>query len=662
MQFPSIYQSISNELIEIDGTVRLLIHFGWKWVGLVVSNDETGSRASRVFKEEIEQDGGCLAFISILYNTDEDENSKLLCDVHQTTAEVIVLFLSSVYFDIYLLEFCKYNIRKIWILPSFFSGETMIRNANCDQEFNGSFSFSAHEIKNFHQFIFSLQPYRYPDEVLMAVMRWAMFSCSAELRESLTNHLDDRCQRMKVEYGLKAQYEAYPAIYMVAQSLYELYTLKNTRYNSKQKQEIEKETHFVKWQLNVFMQNVVKNTSVNNTYFRENRESVTNFKIVQWIFPPNKPFVMKTVGEFYVSESDENHFYIINSSDLWTPYSRKFPQSLCNDPCPPGYRKSKIQGKQSCCYDCVQCVEGEMSNTTDASICFTCPAFQRSNNKRDGCVPKYIRYLSYEDPLGISFASAALILSITCALILGIFIKYRETPIVKANNRNLSCLLLISLMLCFLCTLLFIGRPTQICCLLRQVTFGIVYTTSVSTVLAKTLTVIIAFNATKPGSKLKKYVGTQLSIILVIVCTLGDTVISAVWMTSNPPFPATDDVSNVDSVILLCNEGSIIYFFSLVGYMGALAALSFCAAFLAKDFPDRFNEAKNITLSMLIFCSVWVSFVPAYLSSAGTEIVAVEIFAILSSAAGLLGLIFFPKCYILLLKPELNTKVQKNTK
>eukprot|EP00079_Xenopus_tropicalis_P031092 XP_017944863.1 PREDICTED: vomeronasal type-2 receptor 26-like [Xenopus tropicalis] len=237
-----------------------------------------------------------------------------------------------------------------------------------------------------------------------------------------------------------------------------------------------------------------------------------------------------------------------------------------------------------------------------------------------------------------------------------IFVKYWDTPIVRANNQHLSCLLLISLMLCFLCTLLFIGRPIQICCLLRQVTFGIVFTVSVSSVLAKTLTVIIAFNATKPGSKLKKYVGTQLSIILVIVCSLVEFLISAVWLAYNPPFPEADTVSDPDYIILLCNEGSELFFFCIIGYIGTLALLSFIAAFLAKDFPDRFNEAKNITFSMLGFCSVWGAFVPAYLSSKGSRMVAVEIFAILSSSAGLLGCIFAPKCYIIFLRPELNIR------
>ncbi|XP_031758658.1 vomeronasal type-2 receptor 26-like [Xenopus tropicalis] len=334
----------------------------------------------------------------------------------------------------------------------------------------------------------------------------------------------------------------------------------------------------------------------------------------------------------------------------------QIPQSLCNEPCAPGYRKAKIEGKPSCCYGCVRCADGEMSNSTDALICLKCPAYEMPDRKRTVCIPKATNYLSYTDTMGTSLTAIAFILFITASVVLGIFVKYWETPIVRANNQNLSCLLLISLMLCFLCTLLFIGRPTQICCLLRQVTFGVVFTISVSSVLAKTLTVIIAFNATKPGSKLKKYVGTQLAIILVIVCSFEEMLISTVWMASNPPFLEADMFSEMDTIVLLCNEGSVTFFFCIIGYIGTLALLSFIAAFLAKDFPDRFNEAKNITFSMLGFCSVWGAFVPAYLSSKGSRMVAVEIFAILSSSAGLLGCIFAPKCYIIYLRPELNSR------
>ncbi|KAE8605635.1 hypothetical protein XENTR_v10015249 [Xenopus tropicalis] len=362
------------------------------------------------------------------------------------------------------------------------------------------------------------------------------------------------------------------------------------------------------------------------------------------------------VGNFNVSSNKEMYMRVDSSVNLGLPYFDMIPQSLCNEPCAPGSRKSKREGELSCCYDCIKCVDGEMSNITDAPGCSKCPEDRKSNLQRTDCIPKTINYISYMDSMGFGLTTITLILFFAVYAVFTIFLKYWHTPIVRANNQNLSCLLLISLMLCSLCTLLFIGRPTQICCLLRQVTFGVVFTISVSSVLAKTLTVIIAFNSTKPGSKLKKYVGTQLSFILVIVCSLGEMGISVGWVASYPPYVEADMISEKDIIILQCNEGSVTFFFCIIGYIGTLALLSFIAAFLAKDFPDRFNEAKNITFSMLGFCSVWVAFVPAYLSSKGSRMVAVEIFAILASSSGLLGCIFVPKCYIIYIKPELNKR------
>uniref|UniRef100_A0A803JH91 G-protein coupled receptors family 3 profile domain-containing protein n=1 Tax=Xenopus tropicalis TaxID=8364 RepID=A0A803JH91_XENTR len=409
-------------------------------------------------------------------------------------------------------------------------------------------------------------------------------------------------------------------------------------------------------QINTFVRNVTFRTSSGDTiFFNDKGDPPAQFDIIRYKWYRDY-FGSQKVGSFHVLSDGTKLLHINSSADLWGPYYKEMPQSLCNEPCAPGYRKAKIEGKPSCCYDCAKCADGEMSNTTDALDCLHCSEYEKSNKQRTGCVPKEINYLSYTDTLGASLTSIALVLFIAASVVLGIFVRYWETPIVRANNQNLSFLLLISLMLCFLCTLLFIGRPTQICCLLRQVTFGIVFTISVSSVLAKTLTVIIAFNATKPGSKLKKYVGTQLAIILVIVCCLGEMMISAVWMASNPPFLDADTLTDINTVFLMCNEGSVLFFFSVIGYMTALALFSFIAAFLAKDFPDRFNEAKNITFSMLGFCSVWGAFVPAYLSSKGSRMVAVEIFAILSSSAGLLACIFVPKCYIIFFRPEQNSK------
>ncbi|KAE8628457.1 hypothetical protein XENTR_v10000024 [Xenopus tropicalis] len=364
-----------------------------------------------------------------------------------------------------------------------------------------------------------------------------------------------------------------------------------------------------------------------------------------------------SLGEFSPWAPLDQQLNVTPTSVPWKTMDNTIPRAQCSDSCLPGYRKMPIPGAQSCCYGCVPCAEGEISNKTDSVSCTRCSDMEWPNEMKNQCIGRKEEFLSYTKDLISAFISlVSLLFGLKTLLILGIFIKYRDSPIVRANNRSLSFLLLVSIKLSFLSVFLFLGRPVDITCMLRIITFGITFSIAVSSLLAKTIMVCVAFKATKPGSSWRKWLGVKLPNSVVLFCSSIQIIICMTWLAISPPFQELDIHTSPGTIIIQCNEGSAIGFYSVIGYMGLLAAVSFVLAFLARSLPDSFNEAKYITFSMLLFCSVWITMIPAYLSTKGKNTVCVEIFAILTSSAGLLACIFLPKCYIIQFRSEMNTK------
>ncbi|KAM3936861.1 LOW QUALITY PROTEIN: extracellular calcium-sensing receptor-like [Leptodactylus fuscus] len=398
-------------------------------------------------------------------------------------------------------------------------------------------------------------------------------------------------------------------------------------------------------------------------YLNEVGDWISNLEIINWlitIFEDDRIISRKTVGKFDASFPEDKQLFINPGLITWR--QNQIPNGRCNEPCLPGTRKVLGKGYHICCYYCISCSEGEYANHSDSENCQRCPEDEWPNEGKNNCVLRDYEFFFYEtDVLSSVFSTISILLSLITVSIIGIFTLFRNTPIVRANNRNLSFILLSSLIFSLLSVFLFIGRPVDITCMVRQICFGTFFTVAVSSVLAKTIIVYIAFKATRPDSSWRKCVGVKLPYSVVLVCSSIQIVNAVIWLSVSPPYQEYN-LDYPGKIIIQCNEGSVLAFYLMLGYMGFLAVLSFVLAFMVRTLPDIYNEAKYITFSMLVFCSVWICAIPAYLSSTGKHMVIVEIFAILCSGGGILSCMFLPKCYNILINFKLNNKEQVNQK
>ncbi|KFQ39456.1 Extracellular calcium-sensing receptor, partial [Mesitornis unicolor] len=689
-QFKSFLRTIPNDEHQATAMADIIEYFRWNWVGTIAADDDYGRPGIEKFREEAEERDICIDFSELISQySDEEEIQQVVEVIQNSTARVIVVFSSGPDLEPLIKEIVRRNITgKIWLASEAWASSSLIAMPEFFRVIGSTIGFAlkAGQIPGFREFLQKVHPKKSTNNGFAKEFWEETFNCylpdgSKNSPASTSFHKgheeglgvgngtsafrlpctgDENITSVETPYmdytHLRISYNVYLAVYSIAHALQDIYTCTPGKglFTNGSCADIKK---VEAWQVLKHLRHLnFTNNMGEQVDFDEFGDLVGNYSIINWhLSPEDGSVVFEEVGHYNVYAKKGERLFINENKILWSGFSKEVPFSNCSRDCLPGTRKGIIEGEPTCCFECVDCPDGEYSDETDASACDKCPEDYWSNENHTSCIPKQIEFLSWTEPFGIALTLFAVLGIFLTSFVLGVFTRFRNTPIVKATNRELSYLLLFSLLCCFSSSLFFIGEPQNWTCRLRQPAFGISFVLCISCILVKTNRVLLVFEAKIPTSLHRKWWGLNLQFLLVFLCTFVQIVICVIWLYTAPPSSYRNHELEDEIIFITCHEGSLMALGFLIGYTCLLAAICFFFAFKSRKLPENFNEAKFITFSMLIFFIVWISFIPAYASTYGKFVSAVEVIAILAASFGLLACIFFNKVYIILFKPSRNT-------
>uniref|UniRef100_UPI0037E76C9E extracellular calcium-sensing receptor-like n=1 Tax=Semicossyphus pulcher TaxID=241346 RepID=UPI0037E76C9E len=670
LKYPNFFRTIPSDIYQAQAMARLATRFHWTWIGAVIENNDYGQLAIKEFQKEIQGKGVCLEFIeAVRRETISIDAKRAALTIQASTARVILIFCWYTDVKKVFVELAKMNVtdRQFLASEAWSTSDDLLQDQTISKVANGvvGVAIRSSSIPGFKNYLRSLHPIHRPNDDFLREFWQKEFGCSpgatqsnASLQKaslppcSGTESLEGVQHPFTDTSRLRVEYNVYLAVYAAAHALHSLLSCTDGDRVLTNISTCSSPEHIKPIELLQHLNKVNVTTPQGEMFHFQGADIPAKYDLVNWQKTSEGPLKLVLVGGV-----DGFNLHLNESAVQWSTGSSQVPVSVCSESCPTGTRKANRKGEPVCCFDCISCAEGEISNKTGSLHCERCPSDFWSNVEGTACIPRQLDFLSFNETLGITLTTVAVSGVVVTTAVFVVFLCYRQTPMVRANNSELSFLLLLSLKLCFLCSLVFIGRPSVWSCRLQQAAFGISFVLCVSCLLVKTLVVLAVFRSARPGAEtLMKWFGPGQQRGSVCFFTSIQVIICATWLSLSPPVPQLDLGFQGSKVTLECAMASVVGFSLVLGYIGLLACTCLLLAFLARKLPDNFNEAKLITFSMLIFCAVWVAFVPAYVSSPGKYVVAVEIFAILASSYGLLLCIFAPKCFIILLRPEKNTK------
>lgn len=408
--------------------------------------------------------------------------------------------------------------------------------------------------------------------------------------------------------------------------------------------------------LAAYMKNVSFQGMTGKVVFSDEGNPVDSFyDIVNFKQDHQKQWDIVPVG-FWEGKGSYSKLTINQSLIQWSNDENVTPESTCSKTCPPGFKQTDTV---ACCWECLECPEGHVNPSPGSRNCTKCHQEQKANNKKTHCVDLPNINIKWDDPLAITAAILGGLGILGTLFTMGVFLVNRHTPIVKASNRELSFVLLVLILMCFVLAFLHLSHPTNGLCLMVQPWRYITCTYCVSILFLKTNRLVSAFQTGVMPTWFKKYIlDRRRQHVVAFLLNIIQIIFTIIWLVFDPPY-LNKDIKAKQHIFLTCRPCSTSLGYALRGSMFAYlvfqSGLCSLYAFKARRLPENFNEAKFIGFAMYILLVSWVVYFPVDSTLEGSYITFVACATALLTAYGLLGCLFVPKVYVMLACPEKNT-------
>uniref|UniRef100_A0A673Z9T6 Glutamate metabotropic receptor 4 n=1 Tax=Salmo trutta TaxID=8032 RepID=A0A673Z9T6_SALTR len=398
----------------------------------------------------------------------------------------------------------------------------------------------------------------------------------------------------------------------------------------------------------------------NPVLFNENGDAPGRYEIYQYQIR-NRTAEYKIIGHW------TEQLYLNIRAMHWPGGGRQIPFSICSHPCQAGERKKIVKGIP-CCWHCERC--NGYQYQSDTYSCKMCRFDLRPNENHTACRPIPIVKLEWSSPWAIIPVLISVAGIMATLFVVVTFVRYNDTPIVKASGRELSYVLLTGIFMCYATTFLMISAPDVGICSLRRIFLGLGMSISYAALLTKTNRIYRIFEQGSMSVSAPRFISPASQLVITFSLTLVQLLGVCIWFVVDPSQAIIDyedqRTANPDMArgVLKCDISDL-SLICLLGYSMLLMVTCTVYAIKTRGVPETFNEAKPIGFTMYTTCIVWLAFIPIFFgTSQSTEKMYIQTttltISVSLSASVSLGMLYLPKVYVILRHPEQN--VPKRTR